>query len=468
MGLMNSFNQEDIQSLLSRFEDMSDSGIPQLFTENEYFRLLDYFEKEYHRERALEVADFAINHYSFSHEFFLRKAQLLLLCEREEEAFLNLDRAEVFAPNELSICLLRAEALAKLELFDDALKLLDDRKEESHGEDLSNIYLYEALVYDMSGEQERMFYALKTALEIQPENDEALQHLYLNVELSRKHREAIEVCENIIDRHAYSSMAWYLKGSAHYYLCEYDEAIDSYEYAYSVNEGFELAYRECAEVCMETKQYQKALKCFAEVMNHITPDSDMFLNVGKCYKELGYSGIAKTFFEKAIEENEQNDEAFFQLGTCYASNLDWKRAISFYIQAIRQYDGREEYFAGIAEAYYQLGEYDKAENFFREAADIAPEGAEYWLRVCTFLLEIEKPESALELLEQAEDFTFDPNLDYCRVACYLNLGKREEAKYYLSEALIEHFDSHDALFALMPMLEKDKEIMAMISAFQPL
>ncbi len=468
MGLMNSFNHEDILSLVSRFEDMSDSGKTQLFTEDEYNRLIDFYEEEFNRERALEVADFAVRQFGFSPEFYVRKAQLLIDCEREEEAFLILDRAEVFAPTEPDIYLLRSEALSRLDLFQDALTLLDERKEAAHGEELSNIYLYEGLVYDKSGEQERMFYALKTALEINPKNDEALQHLYLNVELSRKHHEAIEVCENIIDRNPYSHMAWYQKGSAHYYLCEYDEAIDAYEYAYSINEGFELAYRECAEVCMETKQFQRALKCYAEVMNHISPDSELFLNVGICYKKLGYSGIAKTFFEKSIEENEEFDEPYFHLGTCYAKEKEWKRAIGFYIQAIRKYDGREEYFVALAEAYYQLGEFDKAEKFFREAADIAPEGAEFWLRASSFLLEIGKPEEALDLIEQSEDFTFSPNLNYCRVACYLAMGKRPEAISHLSEALVDHFDAHNALFSLIPMVSTDREIMAMISAFQPL
>lgn len=467
MGLMN-FNHEDILSLVSRFEEMLNSGKNQIFTEEEFNRIIDFYQGEFNYAFAVEAADFALRQFSFSTEFYIRKAQLLIHANREQEAFSALDQAEIFGAGDLDIQLLRAEALGQLDLFEDALQLLHNLKDSYSGEDLSNIYFYEAVSYYKAGEQERMFYALKTALEIYPENEDALRHLYINVELSRKHREVIEVCENVIERHPYSAFAWYQKGSAHYFLSEYDEAIDAYEYAYTINEGFELAYRECAEVCMETKQYQRALKCYAEVMNHISPDDQLFLNVGICYKELGYGGIAKTFFEKSIEENEEFDEPYYQLGECFAKEGRWKTAIRYYIKAIRKMDNREEYFAGLAEAYCQLEEYEKAENFFREAADIAPEGAQYWLRAASFLLERGKAEEALDLLDQADEFTFDPRLYYCKVACYFALGEREAAKLHLTEVLTEHFEEHDELFSLSPRLQDDREIKAMITAFSPI
>lgn len=462
------FNHEDILSLVSRFEKMLGREQTVLFSEKEYNLLIEFYEEELDEDMTLSVADYAIHQYSFSTEFYLRKAELLINYQREQDALVILDHAELFAPNETKVYLMRAEALSKLELYNDALQILDAQKKYATEEELSHIYLSEALVYDKAGEQERMFYALKSSLEIFPQNQEALQHLYLNVELSRKHQEVIQLCNIVLDANPYSAIAWYQKGSAHYYLSEYDEAIDAYEFAFTINEKYELAYRDCAEVCMETKQHQRALKCYAEVMNHIIPDADLFMNVGICYKELGFFGVAKTFFGKAIEENDDFDEPFYHLGTCYASEGKYKKAISHYIQAIRLYDGREEYFHSLAEAYYQLGETDKAEKFFREAADIAPEGAEYWLSAASFLLEMGKAEEALELLDQADEFTFHPDLYYSRVACYLKMEKREEAKYYLSEALVEHFDSHNALLNLMPLLHNDREIMAMISAFQPL
>lgn len=468
MGLMNSFNRESTLSLVSRFEEMSDYGKVQLFTEDEFHRIIDFYERELNKESALTATEYALEQYGFSPEFYVRQAELLIKCKREQDAFLVLEKAEAFAPGEPDLYLLRSEALSHLELFDDALQILQNKKEEATGAELSNIYLYEALCYDKSGEQERMFYALKTALEINPENDEALSHLYLNMELSRKYRETIEVCDNVLSRRAYSSMAWYQKGSAHYYLCEYDEAIEAYEFAYHINESFELAYRECAEVCMETRQYQRALTCYAEVMNHISPDAELFMNVGICYIEQGFPGIAKTFLEKAIEKNSELDEPYYHLGICFAKEKNHKQAIYYYIQAIQIHEAREEYFAALAEAYYKLKDYDKAEEFFREAADMAPETPDYWLRAATFLLERNKPEEALDLVEQSEAFTFSPRLEYCRVACYLTLGDREKAKYYLIEALTEYFYVHKELLSLMPSLADDREIMAMISAFHPL
>jgi hypothetical protein len=47
------------------------------------------------------------------------------------------------------------------------------------------------------------------------------------------------------------------------------------------------------------------------------------------------------------------------------------------------------------------------------------------------------------------------------------MGNKSEALLVLEEALYEDFDAHTALFKLMPVLEKDKEVKAVIAIFQP-
>lgn len=469
MSQRNNFtNRQAIFDLVSKYEDMCEAGSVAFSKEKAYYQLIDYFEEEYLVERALEVVDSAINQHPCSGDFHIRKAQLLINCQREELAMAALDQAEVFSPFDPEISLLRSEALASLELFSDALSILESMKHEVDSSTLSNVFLYEAMVYEQMEEYERMFYALKAAVEEDHSNTEALKRLWICVELSKKYKESIALHEKLIDKDPYSYLAWYNLGAAYSYFGDYEEAIAAYEYAFIINERFELAYRDCAEMCFELQKYSKALQCYQEVLEHFEPDAFSFQRIGECYQNLKKYAIAKTFYEKAIRLDPFLDEVFFHLGECYSREEKWKTASSFFLKAINLEDRREEYYAGLAEVYYQMGNYNKAAPLFREATEIAPEQSEYWIQHASFLMEINMHEQALDVLDDAEEHAVGTELQYCRAACLFSLGRRKEALYVLGNALDEDFEMHDALFSLLPMLQDDSEVQAIIATYQPL
>ena len=68
-------------------------------------------------------------------------------------------------------------------------------------------------------------------------------------------------------------------------------------------------------------------------------------------------------------------------------------------------------------------------------------------------------------LEEAELFTYDSELLYGRIVCLFILGRRQEGRYRLGEALIEDFNAHKIIFELYPDLEYDSEILSLISNF---
>lgn len=52
---------------------------------------------------------------------------------------------------------------------------------------------------------------------------------------------------------------------------------------------------------------------------------------------------------------------------------------------------------------------------------------------------------------------------YCRIACLFLLGKRKEARYRLLEAIGDHYEAHGILFDIIPDLELDNDITAIIA-----
>jgi len=352
-------------------------------------------------------------------------------------------------------------------MHEDGISLLGSLKSYVTAEELSDIYVCEALIYENLHEYERMFYLLKAALEENPSNIDALSQMWFCVENARKHEESVDLHQKILEEDPYNALAWYNLGASYHYLCEYEKAIEAYEYAFLAKEDFEFAYRDCAEVCLYVEDYHKALQCYQDVLERFEPDADLFLHIGLCYQKLGNYIVAKTFYQKTLDFDCYCDEAHFRIGECHAVQMEWHKAVSSYLKAIRIEDRNEAYFSRLAEAYFKIGNYKKAEIYFRQAADTAPEEPHHWIQLVSFLLKRRKIDEALEVLDEACDNTYGPELLYYRSACLFEMGLKKEALLVLEEALYEDFDAHEALFHLMPVLEKDVEVRAVISVFQP-
>ena len=339
-----------LYDLVAVYESSSKRGQTIYLDEQAYGQLIDYYEEEEQYERALEVAAVAIGHYGFSADFYLRKAQILLQTNREEQALEVLHQASTYTPNDLSISLLRAEALTYLQRFGEAIQELARFKPEAEAEELSDIFLLESLVYEQQEDYNRMFDTLKAAIQMDPRNEEALERLWLWTEYSRRYEESCRLHEWIIDQDPYSSLAWYNLGQIQAYLGNYDEAIEAYEYGFLIDSDFEEAYYQFADLCYELKRYNQALDAYQEILARFETDGDLLLQLGRCHQYLEQYREARRFFNKALRVDPHMDEALFHLGETYAVQEKWAKAFGYFERAAALDEEQEDYLAGLADA----------------------------------------------------------------------------------------------------------------------
>lgn len=461
----NSWDSQTGTELVKRYETLLQDNLPCFFEEGEFLRIIRFYENEEQWDRALETVDHALNCHGYSTDLHLKKAQLLIEGHKETLALQVLEQAAVFDPAEPGITLMKAEALCYLNRYEEALELLENLKIEADATGLSDIYMIEALVYETQEEYERMFYALRAALQADLANRDALERLGLCMELSRKYQESIPLYEQVLDQDPYAYMAWYNLGHAYAYFSNYEEAIEAYEFAIAINDRYEFAFRDCADLCFELKQYPKALRYYLDIVELSEPDSDLMLHIGQCYQETAQNDLARNYYQKAVQLDVFNDEAYYCMGQTFSLEEKWKHALRFYKRAIQIDYHREEYHAAVAWTYHRLGQVEDADRHYREAIELASEESNYWLEYAGVLLETNRLDEALELLEEGSAFTAETELLYCRIACLFAAGKRQEAIYWLGEALAEAFDNHRSLFNWAPGLENDSQVMALIASY---
>lgn len=454
-----------IRKLVTEFEERIHNETLTYFDEKELIEIISFYEREQLLHKAIDAVDIAITQYEYRIEFYLLKARLLLKDKDYANALSFLEKAESISPLETDIQLMKARVLNCMGHPLKALEILESLRLRSSRSEWIEIMLIEASVYEQLKDYDSMFDILKDALHMSPDRKDVLEKMWMAVEFSKKYDESVSLHTGLIDHDPYNAYAWYNLGHAYACLGEYEKAINALEYSFLIEEDFEMGYKDCAELCMQTCKFTKALDIYLDELKRFGPDSDILASIGECYIKIENYLDAKKYLSKAIRLDPYNDEVYYLLALCYSTQKVWKEAIKYYQKALDIEDRREEYFAGIAYAFSQINEITKADFYYRKATEAGPEQMQYWLEHANFLFRIEAFEEAINILEEAEYHTVGVELLYCKAACLFRSGLIKEALVVLEEALKEDVTRQDLLFDYAEELRNLPEVQSMIDYF---
>jgi tetratricopeptide (TPR) repeat protein len=443
-----------LSEIVRAFEEAYLEGNALAASKEEFLAVIHYYRDQDLHTQALEAVEAATERHPAALQWYLLKAQILIELHREDQAVQVLMEAECFEPDATAVDLLKVEAFTYMGRYDEALAILDVLK-WSCGEFVpAEIWLAEALVYEYRQAYENMYFALLAALEANPRHTTALERMGLCVELTKRYKESVVLHESILKSDPFCHLAWFNLGQAQAYLGHYEEAIDSFEYAFLIQDDHEAAYLECGDLCLEIGRAAKALQCYTEVLERFEPSAGLFFQIGKSHEILGNYLHATEFFSKALSQEPFDDEVLFHIGRCHAAQKKWKKAIRAFQQAIELDDFREEYHLALADAFAQTGQVMEADEAYSTALSLAPDNPNGILQYARFLLVSGRAEHALQLLEPFNALCDDePAIHYAYIASLFASGRRAEAVYRASEALEVYPDEAELLWAWVPELK---------------
>jgi tetratricopeptide (TPR) repeat protein len=455
-------HKETLSELLSEYEAMSQSSDAALLEEGDFSRLIMYFEKENQFEKALEVAEIALQIFTYSVDFYTHKASILLELDRLDEARKCIDYALSLAPLDLQTCLLRVRYYAAREEYATALILLEDLLNQDLNKNLIPVLLVKAEVVESMSDVGQAYEVLKSILELDPTHQEALTAIWSCTEHLKCWDSSIRFHKDLIDRVPYNPVAWYNLGMAYSCIGEYEKAIDAFEYAFIIDKEFEAAYKDCGDLCFELCRYRQALRIYLEAYDVFGVDMDLLSNIGQCLIHLNKNKTARKYLTKALQLDPYNDELHYYVGISFSREGRWINAINAYRRALDLDDCREEYYAGLGEAYFHLDEMEKAERYFRKAVKDGPEQSFIWLAYANFLIANQQIEKAIKLLNKADFYAQSTDLLYCKAACYCMIDQKKAGLEVLREALVADYSLHGLLFTFAPYLQFDNDIQSII------
>jgi tetratricopeptide (TPR) repeat protein len=450
-----------LEQLAKRYEQTNGQGF--FFEETEYEDLIDFYESRLMLDRAMQVVEEALVYYPFTPVFALRKAEILVAGGEPLAALELLGNGEALYSGELEYYTTRAGALAALQRVREAMAVLDEAFDRLPPEDHDQLHLAKADLYEDQERYDEVMDCLRSALLLNPRNEEALHRIWYTTELTERYEESIRLHQGILNRDPYAALAWYNLGHAQSRLEQFEEAIESFEYAIVIDEKFLHAYRECAEAYFFLGDYQGALDCLLEGKPHVQPDAEFQIVTGRCYEALGDRAKAREYYLLALRLDPQHGGAFYQLGLCYAAEEKWQTALSSFRKALRYEADNADYHLAAAEACYHLEEFERVYEYCNSALETEPAYVTAWVHFSCYLILLGDLEKAVPVIDGGLAQQREPALLWCRAIAHLLAGQRREGMVSLRVAMLEGPQMGILVQELAPALLNDPEVADLLS-----
>jgi tetratricopeptide (TPR) repeat protein len=459
------FEPEKRDDLVESFEKMLKRGEYEFLDLSSFEYLIEHYAEKGDFSKALAAAKAGYKQYPYSIEMITDIASLLVETGRSEEAEEYLDRADIFAPNDSEILMLRGVVALDQENFDEAIDIFERLLPNS--EDPSEVYYHMGMAYFGKNDNENSINCFKESIKADSQNEEAIFDMVNVLDTLDMLEETIPFYEEIIDADPYNHSAWYNLGLVYDRMFKFDKAIECYEYSVAIEEQFGPAHFNMACSYMAMANFDKSIESFKLALKCDSfDDGIIFVNLGMCYLELGEVQMASKEFHSALKMNHDNYMAYFGIARCLEKQEKWLESIHFLKKSIKYYEGDVNVWLLLAKCEYGLGNIISAVQSLIKASELEPEIPEIWLDWSFIVSEQGDYERATEIIEQGLTHMADNASLYYRAVVYLiKESKYKEAFIFLENALTLDFEKHIEMFEFFPELETQKALMKIIDQF---
>lgn len=154
---------------------------------------------------------------------------------------------------------------------------------------------------------------------------------------------------------------WYLLGMSQYFSGQIDDAIQSYETAFSMEPNLPVeAHYNLGVAYHETSRYLDAVRSYEEVIRQEPEHINALNNLGLVYSILGERDKAVSLFNQVLKIDQNNVKARINLGNVFLSTKDLVEAEKIYRSAISLDNSDISPRLNLGVVYYEKGDFAKA------------------------------------------------------------------------------------------------------------
>ena len=432
-------DREALEELIKQYDNLKTGRSHSFLEEDAFEQIIDYYDDKDDLPEALNAAEIGLEHFPYSSQLMLKKADLLLATRKYLQALEILETAELFDSSDINLYILKTDAYLALDQQQKAVEILEAALQMFGGEERVDLLFELADVYDDYEEFDKVFDCLQLILEEEPTNEEALYKICFWTDFTGRNEESIRIHQKIIDEHPYNEIAWFNLGAAFQGLKLYEKAIDAYQYSVAIDEKFDYAYRNMGDAYLRLRKYKDAIEVLEKVLELGRPEDVIYEAIGHCYQRLENYAQARFHYKKAVHLNQDNSKLHYKVATTYMHEEQWQQAIKHLENAMRIHRNVQDYNLAMGECYLHLEKYKDAIAYFGNVVRLKPKNASGWEALIRCLLKAEYFEEAGE---------------QCLAAIKATEGKKAIFTFYYSAVLFLIGRSKEALLQLENAMAK--------------
>lgn len=460
-------DRESITELLKLYYNLRNGQKTGFIDEDDFEKIIDYFDDEEDLTKALEAAEIAIEYYPFSGTLLIKKADLLLATRKYKEALEILERAELFDASDINLYILKTDAYLAMDMQEKAVEILEQAVASFEGSEKIELLFELADVYDDYEEFDKVFDCLKVILEEDSTNEEALYKICFWTDFTGRNEESIKLHLKIIDEHPYSELAWFNLAAAYQGLKLYEKAIDGYQYALAIDEKFDYAYRNIGDAYIRLRKYKEAIEALEKVLEISKPEEVIYEAIGHCYDRMKNFAQARFHYRKALHLNADDAKLYYKIACTYYNEGQWTSAVKQLESALKIQRLHPEYNLLMGECKMQLNEMKEAIQFLSTAVRVRPRNISGWeaLIRCLYYAEF-YPEAKQQALAALSHTNNKSIFLFYLSAILFAMNKSKEALLYLEKGLSASPKHLKKFVQLNPSILQNSQVVDMIAQYK--
>ena len=460
-------DRDELRELLQQYDNLKMGKSNSFIEEDSFERIIDYFDEKEQLSPALEVAEYGIRQYPYSSVLLLRKADLLIALRRYKEALHILDQAELLDGNDTNLYILKTDAYLALDQQEKAAAILEAAIENFNGEEKIDLLFELADVYDDYENFEKVFDCLKTVLEQEPNNEEALYKICFWTDFTGRNEEGIRLHQKIIEEFPFNELAWFNLAAAYQGLKLYEKSIDAYQYAVAIDEKFDYAWRNMGDAFLRIRKYKEAIEVLEKVLELARPEEVIYEAIGHCYDKMGNFAQARFNYKKAVHLNQADSQLYYKIACTYMNESNWSSAVKNLEVALRMHQLQPEYNLAMGQCFMEMEKLEDAITYFGNVVRVRPKNINGWMELLKCLYKAELLDEALEYAGFAFEQT-DGKVVFIfyKSAILFAMGKSKEAILQLEQGMAQNPKLVKKLIELNPSILQNQQVVDVIARFK--
>lgn len=442
-----------------------EAGTMPVMEDEEFEEIAEYFIENDEANKGLKICEIALNQYPYNSALIILKADALLELDNIDEAEEIIENANFLDMTDVNTYLIKSDIALYRNKTDEALSYLHEALEKCN-EDLDSIYLQYADIYEDIENFEKVFAWLQKVIEYNVDNEEAFQRIWFAADMIDAHDRSIEFHKRILDKHPYSSHAWYNISHAYTSLKRFDEAIDALEYVLAIDEEYDVAYLDIAELYLKRKDYRKALEYYLEGEHFFKHYKDVFFHIGLCYEQLNEMNKSRNYYRKALAVDATCFETNYRLGRTYFKEDKINSAIGYFEKAHKLNEDSLKVLQALALSYNKIDDVLEAIKVYQKMLELNPDNCYIWINLAINYFSAQERKFAFELLENASArFAENAEIYYTKFLLLYETGKKKTALSALAKGLELDYELRKLVFDINPDLLNDQIVMNLVELY---